>query len=521
MNSTRKCATLAKAAKRAFDYDLIVIGGGSGGLAASKEAVRCGAQNVLVFDYVRPTVHNTKWGLGGTCVNVGCVPKKLMHYSSLMGSILNFDAPYVGWDINLKSNQIGWSVLIEAVQNYIKKLNFNYRTQLRTKNVKYINALATVEGPYEIGYMDKNEKKILTTKNILISTGGRPYVPDESEVPGAHQYAITSDDLFSLREPPGHTLVVGASYIGLECAGFLHGLGFPVKVAVRSILLRGFDQQCATKVGEIMKEMGVEFIHSLPRKITKLESGKLQVEFSTEPATTEIYDTVIYATGRIPETLHMNLSKHGVECDKQGKIICENEQSSVKSIYCVGDCLHKGRELTPVAIKAGELLARRLFSDSKELMDWDYIPTTVFTPIEYGCCGLSEEEAIQRHGHENIEVFLNEFDNLESSLCHKPKVEACRVDEYDEEMSPTCLSKLICVKNENMRVVGIHFIGPNAGEVIQGYALALRLGATKKDFDACIGIHPTSAESFHSLQITKASGENFRATGGCGGGKCG
>ena len=520
MNHLGKPRAAASLVARTFDYDFVVIGGGSGGLAASKEAVRCGAKNVALFDYVRPTIHGSKWGLGGTCVNVGCVPKKLMHYASLMGPVLRHDAHQFGWELVLNKPQVNWSTLVENIQMYIKRLNFSYRTQLRSKGVKYINALACLEGSNEISYMEHDEKKTVTSKYILIAVGGRPYIPPDNIVPGARQYAITSDDLFSLSSPPGKTLVVGASYIALECAGFLKELGFEVKVAVRSILLRGFDQECANKVGNLMKEMGVHFVHTLPKKITKLESKELLVTFDDEQSSVEKFDTVLYATGRVPDTENLNLSAIGVELDERSKIVCKDEQSSIPSIFCVGDALQNGRELTPVAIKAGELLARRLFSKETQKMDWDLIPTTVFTPFEYSCCGLSEEDATKKYGEENLEIFLFEFTNLEISAAHRRKEESSSESESDE-ISANSFAKLICLKNENLKVVGIHFIGCNAGEIMQGYALALRLGATKADFDNCIGIHPTSAEAFHSLEITKASGMNYIASGGCGGGKCG
>lgn len=514
-------AAAGRIAKRMFDYDLVVIGGGSGGLAASKEAISCGAEKVAVLDFVRPTPHGTRWGLGGTCVNVGCIPKKLMHYASTMGPILRHDAPKFGWNIALKDDQINWKQLTQTVQYYIKQLNFSYRVGLRSKGVTYINACGRVEGPHEVSYVQNEETKRLTAKHILIAVGGRPYIPSEDEVPGAKTYAITSDDLFSWPHPPGKTLVVGASYIALECAGFLTELGYPVTVAVRSVLLRGFDQQCAEKIGSMMTELGTRFIKTLPKRITKTDSGKLLVEFTSEEIPSEEFDTVLYATGRRAETNDLNLESVGVKLDSLGKIICTNEQSSVPSIYCVGDAMHGRPELTPVAIRTGEVLVRRLFSNSDTFMDWDFIPTTVFTPFEYGSCGLSEEAAVERYGADNVEVFLFEFPTLEVAAAHRPKVESCRADETDEQLSPNSLTKLVCIKNEDFRVVGFHFVGMNAGEVAQGYALALRLGAKKRDFDACIGIHPTDAEAFHGLQITKSSGENYRASGGCGGGKCG
>ncbi|XP_055388757.1 thioredoxin reductase-like [Condylostylus longicornis] len=501
-----------------YDYDLVVIGGGSGGMAAAKEAMLCGAKKVALFDFVKPTVHGTKWGLGGTCVNVGCIPKKLMHYAASMGPALHGDAPHFGWNIEVKGHD--WNAMIDAVQQYVKKLNFSYRVGLRSKKVEYINALGRVEDPHTVSYVKNGETQKLSTKYILIAVGGRPNVPSEEEVPGAQQYAITSDDLFSLKTSPGKTLVVGASYIALECAGFLTELGYPTTVAVRSILLRGFDRQCAEKVGQMMQEMGTRFVRALPTRITKTTSGKFQVEFS-DGLPTEEFDTILYATGRLPDTQLLNLEAVGVKLDDKGKIIATCEQSSVPSLFVVGDALSGGLELTPVAIKAGELLVRRLFAGSTVQMDYHLVPTAVFTPFEYGACGMSEEAAIEKYGQANVEVYLFEFPTLEIAAAHRAKVLSARVNEADVELSPNSLTKLVCLKSENERVLGFHFVGMNAGEITQGYSLALKLGCKKSDFDSVVGIHPTDAESFHSLAITRSSGESWVAAGGCGGGKCG
>ncbi|KAL8435201.1 hypothetical protein ACSSS7_002622 [Eimeria intestinalis] len=205
-----------------------------------------------------------------------------------------------------------------------------------------------------------------------------------------------------------------------------------------------------------------------------------------------------------------------------GRIVCdEGSRSTVPSIYAVGDVVDGFPELTPAAIKAGEILARRLFGGSQELMNIRDIPTTVFTPMEYGCVGLSEEAAVAEYGEDDVEIYLSEFSPLEISACHRQKVESTRADDADVDLSPPCLSKLVCIKSEGMRVRGVHFVGPNAGELLQGMAIAVRLGAKKSDFDNTVGIHPTNAECFTQLTITKRSGKDWVAAGGCGGGKCG
>eukprot|EP01071_Lankesteria_metandrocarpae_P001249 Lankesteria_metandrocarpae@DN1414_c0_g1_i2.p1 len=410
----------------------------------------------------------------------------------------------------------------QTVQGNVKRLNFGYRNGLRSSQVNYINALATFAGPNTLQYEENGESKKLTAKYILISVGGRPTVP--SSIPGATELAITSDDVFSLKKAPGKTLVVGAAYIALESAGFLTELGFDVTVVIRSVPLRGFDRQCADKIAQLMKENGTKFINGTVNKIEKTENSKLKVTFNGDGGD-GVYDTVMFAVGRTPNTTKLNLEVVGIKVNEANKIVTnEKDQTSTENVFAVGDCVAGVPELTPTAIKAAELLTRRLFNNETVMMDWAHVPSTVFTPFEYGCVGLTEEQAIATHGEDNIEVYLQEFTTLELSAVHREKVEVARSEEFDVEMSPSCLSKLITLKansvDESDRVIGFHFIGPNAGEVTQGFALAIRLGATKKDFDSVVGIHPTDAESFTGLSVTRRSGQTFQF-GGCGGGKCG
>lgn len=234
------------------------------------------------------------------------------------------------------------------------------------------------------------------------------------------------------------------------------------------------------------------------------------------------FDTVLYAIGRDADTSQLGLEAAGVKVDAAGKVVTDaSEQTSVPHIYAVGDMAANRPELTPVAIRAGEYLARRLVKGATELLDYDLIPTTVFTPVEYGTVGLSEENAIARFGADDIETYLFEFDSLERSVAERHKDPSRQTDELDQHFPPSNLSKLVCVKSQGERVVGFHFVGPAAGEITQGFALALKLGARKTDFDHLVGIHPTDAESFVSLDTTRASGKSWVAAGGCGGGKCG
>mmetsp|Transcript_101738 Transcript_101738/g.232949 ORF Transcript_101738/g.232949 Transcript_101738/m.232949 type:complete len:516 (-) Transcript_101738:222-1769(-) len=506
-----------------YEYDLIVIGGGSGGMAASKEAAKLGAK-VALFDFVKPSSQGTKWGLGGTCVNVGCVPKKLMHYTALMGASFH-DAKHFGW--STEHPRHNWEEMVDSVQNHVKMLNFRYRVGLKSNRVKYFNALATFSGPHEVTFIVKGKEYKATAQRFLIAVGGRPVIPD---VPGAREVGLTSDDIFSTKTAPGKTLVVGASYIALECAGFLTELGYPVTVAVRSVLLRGFDQQCAEKIGANMEAMGTRFYKQcVPSAYERLGSGKIQVTLSFTgegEERTELFDTVLFATGRHADTAGLNLECTGVVAEANGKFLCPDapETTNVAHIHAVGDVLHGRLELTPVAVRAGILLAKRLYGGSGQQMDYDLVATTVFTPFEYGCCGLSEEEAVARHGEENIETYLFEFSSLELQAAHRTTMrytDAGPEAEEDVDLPAVCLSKLVCLKTEDERVLGFHFVGPNAGEMTQGFGLTLKLGAKKADFDEMVGIHPTDAESFATLEITRASGQAWLAEGGCGGGVCG
>lgn len=278
----------------------------------------------------------------------------------------------------------------------------------------------------------------------------------------------------------------------MECAGFLNGIGFETHVMVRSIILRGFDRQCADLIKEHMETHGVIFHQpSLPTAVEKLDSGKLKVTYKnaeTNETASDEYDTVMYAIGRYPVTDYLNLDTVGVKRAASGKILVNDvEQTSSPHIYAIGDVIEGGLELTPVAIHAGKLLAQRLFAGKTTKMDYVNVPTAVFTPLEYGCCGLPEEEAVKKYGKENLEVYYKQFYVLEYKLSH-------------QEAERMALVKLVCVKDQDEKVVGFHYLGPHAGEVTQGVGVAMKLGATKEHFDSTVGIHPTSAETFTTLK---------------------
>ncbi|XP_034839961.1 thioredoxin reductase 1, mitochondrial-like isoform X1 [Maniola hyperantus] len=483
-------------ANGAYDYDLAVIGGGSGGLACAKEAINLGAK-VAVLDYVTPSPQGTKWGLGGTCVNVGCIPKKLMHQAALLGEAIHEAVTY-GWQVpSVEQVKIDWSALTESVQNHIKSVNWVTRVDLREKKVDYINGLGEFKDPHTlIATMKNGSKKELTAKHVVIAVGGRPHYPD---IPGAKEYCISSDDIFSLSNPPGKTLVVGAGYIGLECAGFLNSLGYPATVLVRSVPLRGFDQQMARMITNEMEEKGVKFQHKcIPLSVEKLASGQLKARWlntETKEESEDVFDTVLLATGRYALTEQLDLPAAGVTTlSKNGKIVASAEQTNVPHIYAVGDVLDGRPELTPVAIHAGRLLARRMFGGSSQQMDYENVATTVFTPLEYGCVGLSEEVATDRYGADNLEVYHAFYKPTEFFI--------------PQRNIRNCYLKAVALRDAPQRIVGLHFVGPVAGEVIQGFAAAVKCGITMEQLSNTVGIHPTVAEEFTRLNITKRSGKD-------------
>jgi len=423
-----------------------------------------------------------------------------MHQAAILGHSIS-DARAFGWDAPEKV-QHTWSTLVAGVQDHIGSLNWAYRVELRDKNVNYINGYGSFVDAHTVKAVNKKgQETILNAKNVVIATGGRPRLPD---IPGALELGISSDDLFSLPRAPGKTLVVGASYVALECAGFLSGFHFDTTVMVRSILLRGFDQEIAEKIGADMAERGVKFIRgATPVSLTREES-RIRVRFQSDSlgVAEEVFDTVLFAVGRDPCTSELNLAAAGVTSidANSGKLdVTPLDCTNVPHIFALGDVLLGKPELTPVAIKAGQMLAARLFGGSTAPMDYRNVATTVFTPLEYGCVGMSEEAALDRIGAEDVEVYLTSFVPLEYTVSHR---------------KDACFAKLICVKSDSMRVVGLHMLGPNAGEIVQGFSIALRLGATKKDFEQLVGIHPTCAEVFTTLSVTRASGKSTEA-GGC------
>lgn len=507
-------ANTAPAATAQYDYDLFVIGGGSGGLACAKEAAALGAR-VGLADYVRPSPKGSRWGLGGTCVNVGCIPKKLMHHAGQLRQVIEQDAPAYGYDLSAlhisdvpeKPHALHvWATLVRNVQKHVKSLNFGYMSALQKVGVKYYNKHGSLCGGHTVQLRgDKGDEISVSAGKIVVAVGGRPRLPDDFL--GAAEHCIVSDDLFSLKDPPGKTLVVGGGYVALECAGFLRSLGYDVSLLMRSVPLRGFDRQCSDMVLTALVDEGVIVMRGVPICAEESASGRTRVRWSLRDPGSEgegrpgsegegEFDTVLVATGRAADTSSLNLDAVGLSSGDDGKIASSNEATNVPHVYVIGDAASEAPssrpELTPVAIRAGQLLAQRLYGGGSATMDNRLIPTAVFTPLEYSCVGMSEEEALTKLGPERLEVYHTHYQPLEWTLGGRP--------------NNLCYCKMLCDSADSERIVGLHVVGDHAAEIMQGFAVALRCGATKSDVDATIGIHPCTAEELVALRISKRSG---------------
>lgn len=527
------------------DFDIVVIGGGSGGLACAQEAAKHG-KSVAVCDFVAPSPAGSSWGLGGTCVNVGCIPKKLMHHAALLGGALA-EAHSYGWQAPAHPSAHSWGALVRGISEHIGSLSFGYRSALLSAGVDYLNAHASFEHAHLVRAVGADGSvRRLRAKAFVLAVGGRPRYLDDIE--GGRELVVSSDDLFSLQEPPGKTLCVGGGYVALECAGLLAGLGMEAHVLVRSVPLRGFDVQMAELLcAHMQAQCGVRFIRAaVPLRIQRLPAdggarARLRVTWrvlgnatSAPREESDEYDTVLVAVGRDAQTASLRLERAGVELDPaSGKVLATGEQTTAAHIHAVGDVLHGKPELTPVAVKAGQLLARRLCGMGSAQMDYAGVPTAVFAPLEYAAVGLSEEEAIEQLGEvrraraplvprsrlahatpaharvrrdpppcapqAGVEVLHTYFKPLEWALPHGP--------------DNACYAKVLFEAAGGRRALGVHVCGPNAGEMVQGFALALKAGATREHFEQTVAIHPTCAEELVTLSVTKRSGLDPRKKG--------
>lgn len=449
-----------------FDFDLFVIGGGSGGVRAARVAAAEPGLSVGLAEEDR---------YGGTCVIRGCVPKKLMVYASEVPELLG-EAPAYGWDISEAS--FDWASFRGRMSDELDRLENVYRGLLASSGVTSFDAKARISGPNTVE-LSTGETK--TARYILVATGGWPMRPD---VPGIG-HTITSNEMFGLERLPKSILIVGGGYIASEFAGIMNGMGVATTQYYRGEqILRGFDREARDLIARSMIERGIDLHCGTDvARIDKSDGGLIVTDTGGDRKS---FDQVMYATGRAPNTAGLGLEDIGVKTGTSGEILVDQfSQTSVPSIYAIGDVTNRAN-LTPVAIHEAMALVETLFKSNPTAPDHDLIPTAIFTQPEMGTAGLSEEDA---RAQEPISVYASSFKPMRSGFAGKA-----------EKM----LVKLV-VSVESDRVLGCHIVGPAAGEMIQLAGIALKMGATKADFDRTMAVHPTMAEELVTMRVMRAS----------------
>jgi glutathione reductase (NADPH) len=444
-----------------YDYDLFTIGAGSGGVRASRVASSMGARVAIAEDTY----------LGGTCVNAGCVPKKLFVYASHYREDFE-DAASYGWSI-AGPRRFDWKSLLENKDGEIARLNRVYARLLDEAGVERIEGRATLLDAHTVAVGERRH----TAANILVATGSKPWLPP---VPGI-EHAITSDHTFHLERFPDRVVVVGGGYIAVEFAGIFHGMGAAVTQLYRGpLFLRGFDDDVRRALAAGMRKKGIDL--RFEKNATAIERSGSGLRVRVDDGSALEADQVLYATGRVPKTASLGLEEAGVELDGNGAVMVdEYSRSSVPHICAIGDCTDR-MMLTPVAIAEGVAFAKTVFAGTPTRPDYEGVPTAIFSQPPVGCVGLTEAEARERCGE--IDVYRSQFRPMKHTLTGR-----------DE----TAMMKLV-VERASKRVLGCHMVGPDAAEITQGLAIALKCGATKAQFDATIGIHPTAAEEFVTMR---------------------
>jgi len=444
-----------------YDYDLFVIGAGSGGVRASRIAASHGAKVAVAEEY----------RVGGTCVIRGCVPKKMLVYGAHFAEDLQ-DAKAFGWSV--ENCTFDWAVLRDNVLKDVDRLNGLYTQTLENNKVTIIHQRATVSGAHEVTLADGTK---VSAKYILICTGARPHVPT---CPG-HEHGITSNEAFHLEQLPRRILIAGGGYIANEFAGIFNEFGTHVTIINRSDkLLRGYDEQLRDRLLQISLMKGIDFRFNAEfRGIEKLDSGALKVSM-TNHDDLEV-DAVMYATGRLPNTEGLGLDKVGVELGEKGEIKVDRfSKTSIDSIYAIGDVTDR-IQLTPVAIREGQAFADTVFGNKPSTVDYACVPSAVFSHPPMCGVGLTESQARNTLG--SVRIYTSDFRPMKNVLAGR---------------NERSLYKLVC--DEADRIVGIHLLGPDAPEILQMAAVAVKAGLTKADLDATVAIHPTMAEELVLLK---------------------
>ena len=445
-------------------FDLISIGAGSGGLSAAERAAEYGMKTAVI--------ENKK--LGGTCVNVGCVPKKVMWFASGIAETMK-DAAGYGFDVDLKS--FSWKKLVEAREGYIKGITDWYGNYLADSKITHLQGTGSFVDAHTLDV----DGQQYTADHIVISPGGYPIVPT---IPGA-EHMLTSDGFFALKSQPKRVAVIGAGYIAVELAGLLNGLGSEVSLLLRKDhFLSSFDAMLRETLMEEMINAGVNIMPRIAvERVEKQANGSLTIHCANG-VTLENYDALICAIGRAPNIEPLKLDNAGVEYNDHGYIPADEfQQTNVKGIYAVGDVTGCA-QLTPVAIAAARRLSDRLFNNMPDRkLDYHNIPTVMFSHPPIGTIGMTEDEARDTHG-DAVKVYQTRFTAMYHALSPHPQRTAM---------------KLVCIGAEE-KVVGCHIIGMGADEMLQGFGVAIKMGATKKDFDSCVAIHPTSSEELVTMR---------------------
>jgi glutathione reductase (NADPH) len=447
-----------------YDYDLFTIGAGSGGVRASRMSASYGAKVAVAEERY----------LGGTCVNVGCIPKKLLVYAAHFAEDFE-DAGGFGWTVG--ERHIDWAKLIANKNTEINRLNGVYRKLLQDSGVTIMESRAEVVDPHTVVI----DGKKITAKYILIAVGGWPVIPALA----GSKHAITSNEIFFLPNLPRKMIIVGGGYIGVEFAGIFHGLGVEVtQLYWDRLFLRGFDDDSRETLTDEMRKKGIDLRFNAD--IEKIEKSGTGLRATLNEGATIEADQILYATGRVPNTASLGLEETGVQMKDSGAVVVDDySKTNVESIYAIGDCTDR-MMLTPVAIAEGHAVAETLFNNNPMKPNYINVPSVVFSQPNLGTVGLTEAEARARYA--KIDVYKTTFKPLKHTLSGRGE---------------RTMMKIV-VDHETDRVLGCHMVGPDAGEIIQGLAVAMNCGATKAQFDATIGIHPTAAEEFVTMRTAVA-----------------
>ncbi|QPH09793.1 GTP-binding protein gtr1 [Epichloe festucae Fl1] len=463
------------------EADYLVLGGGSGGLGSARMASSKFGAKAIVVEASR---------LGGTCVNVGCVPKKVTYNAAAIAETIH-DAKAYGFSVQ-QTAPFDWTTFKTKRDAYIKRLNDIYEKNLGNDKVEYLHGWGRLVSKNQVEVtQDDGSKVLINAKKILLAVGGRPNAPPS--IPGA-ELGLNSDGFFDIDKQPNKVAIVGAGYIAVEFAGMFNALGTETHLFIRhKTFLRNFDPMIQETVTNEYERLGVH-LHkeSQASKIEKGANGKLTVTYKdsrgTESSVSDV-DHLIWAVGRVPQTDKIGLKEVGVKLNEKGYVVVDEYQnSSVDGVYALGDVTGQV-ELTPVAIAAGRKLAHRLFGPaefSTLKLNYDNIPSVVFSHPEVGSIGLTEPQAVEKYGKENIKVYKTGFTAMYYAMMEP------------EQKGPTNYKLIVTGPEE--KVVGLHIMGLGSGEMLQGFGVAIKMGATKADFDSCVAIHPTSAEELVTLK---------------------